>query len=410
MATAAQIEANRRNSKRSTGPKSDEGKGRVRRNAIKHGLAAFTIVPVLPDEDPNGLEERINRYTNSLQPGNEAEYDLVVQAAWLTLAIERGEQIESAYPAGLVLQAGRERTQKPGAQQHKKVRELGRKLLYIAGADPNYSKLPPWDDDPELLVIELEESAEGCRWPLEHWAQYRNLLDCKSKWEMPELLRFIRLQGKNVIESVYDPELNSIFLAWDVLARKFAKESWKAFRNSWPMTHPAVNHILPWREFAPRPSDPAAAWAVLYGIVEQRVGRLKELLAENEARGPDPDPSWADRAALETSPALERHRRSQSAKRRELLRTLDTLCKMRKAEFGMRNGKAGTAADECQMAVDECRMAEGEPKSPIQNPKLRGQPEHSDATGQSLPESRIENRESKVEGVSQKAQNKARAM
>src|SRR5208337_4711210 len=91
----------------------------------------------------------------------------------------------------------------------------------VAGAEIKSDMLPPWDDDPEELVGKLEESAEGCRWLLERWAQYRNLLDCKSKWEEPELLRFIRLQGKDVIESVYDPALNSLFLAWEVLVPKF---------------------------------------------------------------------------------------------------------------------------------------------------------------------------------------------
>ena len=41
-----------------------------------------------------------------------------------------------------------------------------------------------------------------------------------------ELLRFIRLQGKNVVESVYDPALDAIFLAWDVLVPKSAKNEW----------------------------------------------------------------------------------------------------------------------------------------------------------------------------------------
>src|SRR5208337_3510664 len=50
VATAAQIEANRRNAQRSTGPKTDEGKARVRRNALKHGMAALTIMPVLPQK------------------------------------------------------------------------------------------------------------------------------------------------------------------------------------------------------------------------------------------------------------------------------------------------------------------------------------------------------------------------
>jgi len=255
MATAAQIDANSRNAALSTGPKSYDGKDRVRRNAIKHGLAAFTIVPVLPDEDPNGLEERISRYTDSLQPDNEAEYALVVQAAGLTLAIERGERIESAYLAGLVLQAGRERTQKPSAEQRKKVRELGRRLLYITGPETKTHYLPPWDDDPWLLVSELEESAEGCRWLLERWAEYRNLLDRKSKWDEAVLLRFIRLQGKDFIESVYAQELNSILLAWDVLVQKFAREGWMLLRDDWPLTHPTSNGLLEWRVIADRPVE-----------------------------------------------------------------------------------------------------------------------------------------------------------
>ena len=48
MATAAQIKANRRNAQRSTGPKTDEGKVCVRRNAFKHGMTTRIIMPVLP--------------------------------------------------------------------------------------------------------------------------------------------------------------------------------------------------------------------------------------------------------------------------------------------------------------------------------------------------------------------------
>jgi len=179
------------------------------------------------------------------------------------------------------------------------------------------------------------------------------------------LIRFIRLQGKQVVESVYDPALNSIFLAWDVLVQKYAKEEWESFREERPLTDPAYNHRMHWHEIARRPSDPAEAWAVLYAIVNQHVGRLKELLTRNEAIEAVEDPDWADRAALDCSPAFERHRRYQSAKTRELLRTLDTLCKIRNAEFGMRNGekadgKCRMADDKCQMADDECQREEGE--------------------------------------------------
>ncbi len=364
MATAAQIEANRRNAQSSTGPKTDMGKARVRRNAFKHGMTARTIMPVLTQEDSRQLDERTDRWTNDVQPRNAIEYDLVVLAARLAHAVERGERIETAHLAGRVRQAGREQTQKPNARQRKQVRELGRRLLYIAGPEEvKVSRMPLWDDDPGLLVSELEESAAGCRWLLERWAEYRNLLDRKANWNTPVLLRFIRLQGKNVVESVYDPALNSIFLAWDVLVPKYAKEGWHLFQEVKPRTDPAFNHRLVWCEIAPRPSDPAEAWAVLYAVVNQHVGRLEELLARNEASEAAEDPDWADRAALDCSPEFERHRRYQSAKTRELLRTLDTLRRMR--EFGTRNlecgkgnGEGGMADDKCQMANDKCQMAD----------------------------------------------------
>ncbi len=65
------------------------------------------------------------------------------------------------------------------------------------------------------------------------------------------MLRFIRLQGKQVVESVYDPALNSIFLAWDVLVPKYAKEEWESFREERPTTDPAYNHRQPGVRAAP---------------------------------------------------------------------------------------------------------------------------------------------------------------
>lgn len=47
MTTAAQIEANRRNVLKSTGPKTVEGKIVAASNATKHGLLAK--LPVVPD-------------------------------------------------------------------------------------------------------------------------------------------------------------------------------------------------------------------------------------------------------------------------------------------------------------------------------------------------------------------------
>ena len=254
---------------------------------------------------------------------------------------------------------GRERTQQVNPQRLEEVHELGRRLLYIAGPEEvKVNRMPLWADDPAVLVSKLEASAEGCRWLVERWAEYRNLLDHKSHWEEAVLLRFVRLQGKQVIESVYDPVLNSIFLAWDVLVPKDVRLGWQWFQEDWPKNHPTSNHWLLWREIAPRPGDAAAAWAVFNAVVDRHVERLKELLAAIEAGEAEEDPDWADRAAFDGSVAFERHRRYQSAKTRKLHRTLDTLRKMRNSEFGTGNEEEELAEGECPMANDERQVAE----------------------------------------------------
>jgi len=107
---------------------------------------------------------------------------------------------------------------------------------------------------------------------------------------------------------------------------------------------------VPYREIAPRPRDKTAALALIRSVIEQHVGRLKELLAEHEEIEEDEAAERYDRAALDCSPAFERHRHYQSARHQELMRTREAFRKMRSAEFGMGNG---------EIADDRGRMADG---------------------------------------------------
>ena len=358
MASAAQIEANRRNAQKSSGPKTEKGKARVRYNAFKHGMTARTIMPGLTHEDPDQLREKTLRLINDLQPSNEAELDQVRQAARLTLAIERADRFEMAHMNQRIRAAARERVQAVNPRLLEEIQELGRRLLYIAAAEEvKFPRQPLWSDDPRLLVAKLEASAEGCRWLLARWAEFRILLDRGARWDTPALLRFIRLQGKQVAESVYDPVLNVIFVAWDVLVPKFAAEEWENFREERFRTDPSFNHRQCWREIVARPSNAAEAREVLDTIIADHVENLKELLARNEAIEAVADPDWADRAVLDLSPGFERLRRYQSAKTRELLRTLETLRKMRQEEFGTGNGEGEKADGKCQVADDKRQMA-----------------------------------------------------
>ena len=49
MSSLKQIEANRRNALKSTGPTTPEGKGHSRCNAVRHGLTAETVIAALED-------------------------------------------------------------------------------------------------------------------------------------------------------------------------------------------------------------------------------------------------------------------------------------------------------------------------------------------------------------------------
>jgi hypothetical protein len=58
MTSFRQIEANRRNARKSTGPTTEQGKQRSRRNAVRHGLTAETVIGALEDEKTTERSKR----------------------------------------------------------------------------------------------------------------------------------------------------------------------------------------------------------------------------------------------------------------------------------------------------------------------------------------------------------------
>ena len=61
--------------------------------------------PVLPQENPIELDQRINKWINDLNPRNDAERELVIQAAELAWTIDRTKRCETARLAERVRQA-----------------------------------------------------------------------------------------------------------------------------------------------------------------------------------------------------------------------------------------------------------------------------------------------------------------
>ena len=57
MTSFKQVEANRRNARHSTGPITEDGKQHSRRNAVRHGLTAETVISALEDAEDYGAFE-----------------------------------------------------------------------------------------------------------------------------------------------------------------------------------------------------------------------------------------------------------------------------------------------------------------------------------------------------------------
>ncbi|MGO4882263.1 MAG: hypothetical protein ACLP59_15740 [Bryobacteraceae bacterium] len=94
MSTIKQIRANRRNAQRSTGPKTQAGKDRVRFNSLVHGF--FAESAILPGESQEKFDAQLARVTGSWNPQDDFEKDLVEQIAncqWKLARLDRAEAV-----------------------------------------------------------------------------------------------------------------------------------------------------------------------------------------------------------------------------------------------------------------------------------------------------------------------------
>ena len=93
MTSQKQLEANRQNALNSTGPRTDHGKRRSRRNAFRHGLTAETVVGGL--EDVRDFKVFQAAVISDYAPQSAAEHELVLRLASLLWRLRRATAIES---------------------------------------------------------------------------------------------------------------------------------------------------------------------------------------------------------------------------------------------------------------------------------------------------------------------------
>jgi hypothetical protein len=112
MTSYRQIEANRRNALKSTGPKTDAGKEQSRCNAVRHGLTAETVIGLLEDaEDYRQFEAAI---AADYQAQSAVERELVLRLASILWRLRRATTMET----------GLFETQAEHLQEYRQARQL----------------------------------------------------------------------------------------------------------------------------------------------------------------------------------------------------------------------------------------------------------------------------------------------
>jgi hypothetical protein len=94
MASLAQLQANRRNSQKSTGPRTPAGKTTSSSNSFKTGLYAESAL--IRGEDPAALDDLAREYLATCRPVGPREHavvDALIQADWLLRRMRRIETL-----------------------------------------------------------------------------------------------------------------------------------------------------------------------------------------------------------------------------------------------------------------------------------------------------------------------------
>src|SRR5579863_368003 len=95
MSSEAQIDANRRNAQKSTGPRTEAGRAAVRMNGLTHGLTAETLV--LAGESQTDFESLLASLEAEHEPATPAEVALVSQLAMAAWRLRRGYHAEASF-------------------------------------------------------------------------------------------------------------------------------------------------------------------------------------------------------------------------------------------------------------------------------------------------------------------------
>jgi hypothetical protein len=344
MATAAQIDANRRNAQKSTGPRTEEGKNRSRMNGLDHGARASILA--LPPEEFGEFQQELIGWKASFRPRNAAEdvlIDRIVTLGWQEKRVARAQR---ARLSRRVSHTGVE----DAYSEKEEVLELSQMLfrdacgpmaLHLhhdigeicdAEESPRISNYSRDDEHPSRIVHRLQSMLTGCEWLLGQWARLRSLLEQGAAWVPGDKLKAVRLLGFHPIDAIDAPAAACVYLASHVLMNGLGKPFQEILNELSADEGPTFEHYWNLRNYAAlTPQDAATARAMLIEIIDGATVALEEKaevlrqLAEIDAE------EAPDRLFWDDTPEGERFRRYELTCKRTWLRMFDMLLKIRQS-------------------------------------------------------------------------------
>jgi len=330
--------ANRKNAKKSTGPKTVEGRNVVRRNALKHGLTAETLVAL--GEDAEAFRLMADAHLAVFRPRNDVEPEF---ANTFTLAAWRRRRCVSTETA-MVNRYIRESQHNAEVIGRRDVLALGDRLFYDSQGywqlypDPSLkdcpisqrtNEVPGSPDLPARLVNELESTYEGCRWLLNRWNDLKVRTRKGNFWQSFDKFKAIRLLGKQPLDVLEDTtgELLVIFLAsyaiYPVCKSPFSELRCEVADDQYPTVRKRLE-LLALEIAQQMATGEDAARRVLDDLIARHT-RLKQLAWKHKARAGAEAAQRTRRLAFDPTEAADKVRRYEDASIRRMTRASDLL-------------------------------------------------------------------------------------
>jgi len=365
------LQANRKNARKSTGPRTPEGKARSALNALKHGLTAAEVV--LPNEDAGAFQAEMADWVDHFRPGDPAQRGMIERAVHAGWKLRRCARVETATLGARVRHAA----DRFELDEHARAEELGRRLTREPSSrfhrpptrDPaaDAALRRPDADDPALLVRQLRAFAQGVEWLRARWRSLAGSLDRDGFWHHPEAFQAVRLAGRRPEDVLDDPEVARVFLACNTAH----PEPWDLYddvalarlgSDAPPVYRPRVDALRPLR-----PASKADARVILTGIAARELARLDALSAGPLVGVAEADRAGAaDRAMFDDTPTGTLFRRYETNCERAFLKAVADLTRVRKAAPVRNEPTAEPAAEEPVAPADPV-----EPPAPRPEPSSR---------------------------------------